>query len=163
MRAFGQRTWLRAALGVVALVSLIAAAVAQEGGKVARRPFAFSAKRAGKETKLKIHFEGGRIARVTAAEGKETRNFVPVEPGGKLAQPCAAEERKCENVTLEDGRMVRVCTCKTAAVALLLPAVQKVREAAGGGGGGGGGGVECTEAKPCCWEDHKLQMSVCHP
>jgi hypothetical protein len=155
MRAF----WLRASLGFAVLGSLLAVAVAQDGSKVARPPFAFSAKRAGKETKLKIHFEGGKIARVTAAEGKETRNFVPVEPGGKLTQPCSAEERTCENVTLEDGRVVRVCTCKNAGVALLLSAVQKVREA----GGGGGGGNYCTEAKPCCWEDQKLQMSVCYP
>lgn len=162
MKAHRAARLLRLALGAAVFASLVAAVAAQERNRAAGQPVAFSAKRAGKETKLKLYFEGGRVSRVTATEGKATRNFVPVGPGGKLAQPSAAEERTCETITLEDGRAVRLCTCKAAAVALLLPAVQKVREAAGGGGGGGGS-ADCTEAKPCCYEDHKLQMSVCYP
>ena len=164
MKAHRAAPLLRVALGVAVFASLLAAVAAQERNRVTSQPVAFSAKQAGKETKLKLYFEGGRVSRVTATEGKATRNFVPVGPGGKLAQPCAAEERTCETITLEDGRAVRFCTCKAAAVAMLLPAVQKVREAGGRGGtGGGGGSADCTEAKPCCYEDHKLQMSVCYP
>ena len=177
-------TWMRnsraharvAALALAAAVAASLAATAQTGrqprrGRDAEPGYEFTARRGDEETKIRMYFRGGAsggIWKVTATDAAGTRTLKAVKPGGRLAQPCDATQRTCETIRLEGGRSYKVCSCKSeTAVALLLPAVQSIREAAGGGGGGGGGGDGggplCSAQKPCCYEDEKLQMSICHP
>lgn len=111
-------------------------------------------------TNIKIEVERGQIVKMTATDADGTRNVPRVRAGEKLTMPCAEADKKCELIKVENGPTLKVCVCKTSQTALLLPAIQKVREAAGSGGGGGS---SCTVANPCCYEDHKLQMSVCYP
>jgi hypothetical protein len=126
-------------------------------------------KRDDGDTKVEALFERGALKKVTATDGAGTRTLKPVKPGLPLAQPCAAEEQARESLTLEDGQVVKVGVCKTRLQGLLLPAVQKVREAAARSKSNSpnkriSGGASCTEDKPCCFEDEKLGMNVCwHP
>lgn len=125
------------------------------------------------ETKVEARVEGGALKKVTATDAAGTRTLKPVKPGGRLAEPCDATGQAVRSLTLEDGLVVKIGVCKTRLVALLLPAVQKVREAAARSQSGGSstgaanrvsGGASCTAEKPCCFEDEKLGMHVCwHP
>jgi hypothetical protein len=124
------------------------------------------------ETKVEVQVERGAVKKVTATDAAGTRTLKPVKPGVRLAEPCGAEGQAVRSLTLEDGQVVKIGVCKTRLVALLLPAVQKVREAAArsqsasssSGNNRISGGASCTEDKPCCFEDAKLGMHVCwHP
>lgn len=165
-----------AAALVVAAAALVASFVSaaqtpQPRNRKARPGFEFSAKRGDVETKIRMYFERGVLKKITATDAGGTRTLKTVKPGGRLAQPCAAAERTCETFKLEGGGTYKACACKSEELmALLVPAPQWIREAAGdigggggGGGDGGGGGAFCTPQKPCCYEDEKLQMSICHP
>lgn len=118
----------------------------------------FSARQGEARTKVAMEVERGKVIKVSATDADGTRNVPRLKPDAKLTLPCAEAEKSCESIRVLNGPTVNVCVCK-AQTALLLPAVQKVREAAGGGGGGGA----CTASSPCCYEDHKLQMSICYP
>lgn len=125
-------------------------------------------KRDDGETKVEVLVERGEVKKVTATDAAGTRTLKSVKPGGRLAQPCDAEEQTHESLTLEDGQVIKVGICKTRLIALLLPAVQKIREAANrskstksGNYNRVSGSASCTEDKPCCFEDEKLGMNVC--
>lgn len=122
----------------------------------------FVATQGDKRTNIKIEVERGQVVKMTATDADGTRNVPRLRPDARLTLPCAETEKKCEAIKVLNGPTLKVCVCNTSQTALLLPAVQKVREIASGGGGGGGG-ISCTVANPCCWEDQKLQMSVCYP
>ena len=110
-----------------------------------------------------------RVEKVRRRRGG-TRTLKPVKKGVRIAQPCDAEGQTVKSLTLEDGQVVKVGVCKARLQGLLLPAVQKIREAAARSKSGSSsnkrvsGGARCTEAKPGCFEDEKLGMHVCwHP
>jgi hypothetical protein len=124
------------------------------------------------ETKVEVSFERGALKKVTATDAAGTRTLKAVKAGGRLAEPCGAAGQAVRSLTLEDGQTVKIGVCKTRLVALLLPAVQKIREAAARSQSASGGsnnnrvsgGASCTEDKPCCFDDEKLGMHVCwHP
>lgn len=118
----------------------------------------FGARQGEARTKISMDVQSGQVIKLTATDADGTRQVPLLKPDDKLALPCAGTEQTCEVIRVLNGPAVKVCACQ-AQTALLLPAVQKVREAAGGGGGGS----LCTTEKPCCYEDHKLQMSICYP
>lgn len=127
-----------------------------------------------KKTGLKLFVERGALTKVTATDSAGTRDLKRTD---KLTVPCPDEERECKTVELEDGTLVDACYCKGSdaiLIGLLLPAVQKVREAAGrsqtnNSGGGprvkvfdGSTGVATDDArKAVCWADEKLKLSFC--
>jgi hypothetical protein len=124
-----------------------------------------------KKTDLKLSVERGSLTGVTATDSAGTRSLKRID---RLAVPCAGEGKECKSVELEDGTPVSVCYCKETKTALLLPAVQKVREAAArsatGPSGGprvrvfdGRTGAESGDAgrSAVCWADEKLRLSVC--
>jgi hypothetical protein len=124
-------------------------------------------KQGNKKTGLKLFVERGELTKITATDSAGTRSLKRID---KLAIPCADEEKECKTVELENGTIVGVCYCKDTQTALLLPAVQKVREAAARSSAGphvkvfdGRTGAEAqgVDRKPACWADEKLKLSIC--
>jgi hypothetical protein len=131
-------------------------------------------KRGDKKTGLKLFVERGVLTKVTATDSAGTRDMKRTD---KLAVPCPDGERVCKTVELEDGTRADACYCKGSdevLVALLLPAVQRVREAAtssqtsNSGGSprvrvfdGNTGQYKGDDQKMVCWADEKLKLSIC--
>lgn len=153
---------LVAFVGATAISVRVPGAHAQRSDPDNKPALEFTVKRGGEETKVSMYYGSG-VYKFTATDTTGTRDVNPLRPGTQLTAACDAKQQICKRVKIEGGGTIKICVCKAkeGTTALLLPAVQKVREAAGGGGGGGGGG--CTTEKPCCYEDQKLQMSICYP
>jgi hypothetical protein len=131
-------------------------------------------KQGDKKTGLKLSVERGMLTKVTATDSAGTRNL---KRTNNLTVPCPDEARECKTVELEDGTSVDACYCKGSdaiLVALLVPAVQRVREAASSsqtadsGGGprvrvfdGNTGAMKDDSRKATCWADEKLKLSFC--
>jgi hypothetical protein len=128
---------------------------AQNGARDEPTAIEFTVKRGNARTRVKMFVERGVITRVVATNAAGSRTIPLAKAGTKIALACE-ENKICQTIRLESGQTIKVCICKQDGTALLVPAVQKVREI-------GSGGSRCTEPNPCCWEDHDLQMSICHP
>ncbi|MCA1568203.1 MAG: hypothetical protein LC803_21675 [Acidobacteria bacterium] len=131
-------------------------------------------KQGNNKTGLKLFVERGTLTKVTATDSAGTRDLKRTD---KLTVPCPDEERECKTVEMENGTLLDACYCKgsdAVLVALLVPAVQRVREAAGrsqntnSGGGprvrvfdGKTGAVQDESRKAVCWADEKLKLSMC--
>ena len=131
-------------------------------------------KQGNKKTGLKLFVERGVLTKVTATDSAGTRDMKRTD---KLAVPCPDGERECKTVELEDGTRADACYCKGSdevLVALLVPAVQRIREAASSsqtsnsGGGprvrvfdGRTGQNQVDDQKMICWADEKLKLSIC--
>jgi hypothetical protein len=124
-------------------------------------------KQGNKKTGLKLFVERGELTKITATDSAGTRSLKRID---KLAVPCADEEKECKTVELENGTLVGVCYCKGTQTALLLPAVQKIREAAARSSAGPhvkvfdgrtGAEAQADGRKPACWADEKLKLSIC--
>jgi hypothetical protein len=131
-------------------------------------------KQGNKNTGLKLFVERGALTKVTATDSAGTRNMKRTD---KITVPCAGDEKECKTVELEDGTLVDACYCKGSdaiLIALLVPAVQRIREAGGSAqspGNGGGprvrvfdgatGAVKADARKAVCWADEKLKLSFC--
>lgn len=131
-------------------------------------------KQGNKKTGLKLFVERGALTKVTVTDSAGTRNMKRTD---KLAVPCPDTETECKTVELEDGTLIDACYCKGSdaiLIGLLLPAVQKVREATArsqtGNSGGGPrvrvfdgttGAVKDETRKATCWTDEKLKLSFC--
>lgn len=127
-----------------------------------------------KKTGIKLYVERGALAKVTATDSAGTRDMKRAD---KLTVPCRDEERECKTVELEDGTLVDACYCKGSdaiLIGILVPAVQKVRDAASAsqtGNSGGGPRVKVFDGrtgaalggvrKAACWADEKLKLSFC--
>jgi|GEM_PF-7109922 len=131
-------------------------------------------KQGNKKTGLKLFVEGGVLTKVTATDSAGTRDMKRTD---KLAVPCPDGERECKTVELEDGTRADACYCKGSdgvLIALLVPAVQRVREAASStqnSASGGGPHVKVFDGstvqsqgddqKMVCWADEKLKLGIC--
>jgi len=130
-------------------------------------------KQGNKKTDLKLFVERGALTKVTATDSAGTRNMKRTD---KLTVPCPDEESECKTVELEDRTLIDACYCKGSdaiLIGLLLPAVQKVREAASrsqttNSGSphvrvfdGRTGAVKGEARKSACWADEKLKLSFC--
>lgn len=131
-------------------------------------------KQGKKKTGLKLFIERGALTKVTATDSAGTRELKRTE---NLAISCPDEQRECKTVELEDGTGVDACYCKgsdSVLIALLVPAVQRIREAGGrsqtGNSGGGPrvrvfdgntGAMKGEARKAACWADEKLKLSFC--
>jgi hypothetical protein len=164
------------AAAFVATLAPLAPSRAQEAQSVEAKPqqVKLDFQKGNKKTGLKLFLERGALAKVTATDSAGTRNMKRTD---KLAVPCPDGERECKTVELEDGTSVDACYCKGSdaiLIALLVPAVQKVREAAArsqtsdqGGGprvkvfDGNTGAAEDSERKMTCWADEKLKLTFC--
>jgi hypothetical protein len=131
-------------------------------------------KQGNKKTGLKLFVERGVLTKVTATDSAGTRDMKRTD---KIAVPCPDDEQECKTLELEDGTGVDACYCKGSdaiLIALLVPAVQKIREASGrsqtGNSGGGPrvkvfdgrtGALRSEDRKADCWADEKLKLSFC--
>lgn len=174
---------LAALLAALAVSVAFAAARTQDGADARARQAKFGVKQGEKKSEIKLVAERGELTKATATDDGGTRSLKRID---KLTLPCNEEDMKCETVELENGVLVGVCYCPDTQTALLLPAVQKVREAAarsssgkntntntntntGGGGGGvtkiGPGTLTLAGANAAqrqrCWGDEKLKLVVC--
>src|SRR4028118_227568 len=117
---------------VLAAVSVATPAPQSTAQRVEAKPqqVKLDFKQGNKKTGLKLFVERGALTKVTASDSAGTRELKRTD---KLTVPCPDEERECKTVELEDGTRVDACYCKGSdaiLVALLVPAVQKIREAA---------------------------------
>jgi hypothetical protein len=171
-------TWLRAVCLTLALAAVLLATpapapqstVQSVAGKPQQVKLDF--KQGNKKTGLKLFVERGVLTKVTATDSAGTRDM---KRNDKLTIPCPDAERECKTIELEDGTLVDACYCKGSdaiLIGLLLPAVQKVREAAGRSQStnsgphvkvfdGTTGAVQSETRKAACWSDEKLKLSFC--
>ncbi len=130
-------------------------------------------KQRDKTSYLQIKLTDVLVSSVKATDSAGTRSLKRID---KLAIPCPDEQKECKTVELESGVLIGVCYCKDdAQTALLLPAVQKVREAAariqsGNSStsshvkvfdGASGAEIRSGGSKPACWADEKLKLTIC--
>jgi hypothetical protein len=131
-------------------------------------------KQGNKKTGIKLFVERGVLTKVTATDSAGTRNM---KRTGKLTVACPDGEQECKTVELEDGTRVDACYCKGSdaiLIALLVPAVQRIREASGGSQttnsgsaphvkvfDGTTGAGRSAARKADCWTDEKLKLSFC--
>lgn len=129
-----------------------------------------------RKTEIKMFVENGKVVKVVAKDGDGERVLTRVGRSSPAKVACEGRNNKCKSVELASGEHIKVCFCTDDATAELAVELMTKSLAAGGNTAQprhrlfalvdrdpGGGGGSCTEAHPCCYEDYKLQMSVCYP
>lgn len=160
-------------LGLAALIGTPGPAPLAQTERAPAKPrqVKLGVKQRDKTTYLKITLADLIVTSATATDSSGTRSLKRID---KLAIPCADEQKECKTVELESGVLVGVCYCKDTQTALLLPAVQKIREAAARSqpnppdtghvkvfDGTTGAEIRSGDEKTTCWADEKLKLSIC--
>lgn len=141
--------------------------------------YKFTIKDGERRTPVKITAAQGKITAVSGMREGRTFNFKHLRAGEKSKIKGGSDQtRKCAGLTTDSNLKWTFCfyvdsgggggTAAAFDYFLELEGVKGESSDGGGGGGGGGdpsggGGGGGGGTPPNCWEDEKLQMSICDP
>lgn len=129
--------------------------------------YKFTVKNGNYKTDIKVTVANGRITTVSGTNSSGTFKFKTVRAGEKSKVTGGrGQTRKCAG--LRPGNDLKWTFCfyvdggsnPTAAWSDYLFEIETIDGESGDGGGGGGGGGGTPSH---CWEDEKLQMTICDP
>lgn len=168
-------------LALLAVASLVASspsaaapAQAAQGGATRPRPsYKFTVKDGPRRTAVKVMVARGRITGVSGTNAQGTFQFKRLKAGARPSiTGRTGQTSKCAGLKADGGLRWTFCffvdggSGPGTEASDYLFEIDSVKGEShdddgggwGGGGGGGGGGTPSN-----CWEDEKLQMSICDP
>lgn len=169
------RTRLRIAIPAAVLVLTLGLAfkpLAQGGGSTQPTTYKLTVKDGERSTPVKLTAAQGKITAVSGMRDGRTFNFKHLRAGEKSKIKGGSDQtRKCAGLTTDSNLKWTFCfyvsggSNQTAAIDFFLELEGIKGESKDDAGGGGGGGEDSggSGTPPTCWEDEKLQMSICDP